>query len=71
VSATDAVVRFEQQDDLVDVPITVTIAYESGAVENFIVIVSDKNTERAIPLKGRVRTIAANADYAALVEIDR
>ncbi|MFL6278941.1 MAG: M1 family aminopeptidase [Vicinamibacterales bacterium] len=71
VSATDAIVNFEQQDDIVDVPITVTIAYESGTVESFVIILTDKHTERAIPLKGRIRTIAANADYAALVEIDR
>jgi hypothetical protein len=71
LSATDAVVHFEQQDDLVDVPITVTIAYESGAVASFVVILADKNTERAIPIQGRVRTITANADNAALVEMDR
>src|SRR4051812_4378169 len=71
LSATDAVVRFEQQDDIVDVPITVTIAYESGAVESVVVSLTDKATERTIPLKGRVRTIAANADNAALVEIER
>src|SRR4051794_30673647 len=71
LSATDAVVHFEQQDDLVDVPITVTITYESGAVESVVVILAEKNTERTIPLQGRVRTIAANADNAALVEIER
>ena len=63
--------RFEQADDVVDVPITVTVTYESGNVESVVVIVTEKQTERAIPLKGRVRTIAANADNAALVEIDR
>jgi len=71
LSATAATVRFEQQDDIVDVPITVTITYESGAVESVVVILAEKNTERTIPLQGRVRTIAANADNAALVEIDR
>ena len=71
LSATEATVRFEQLDEVVDAPITVTITYESGNVESVVVILSDKHTERTIPLKGRVRTIAANADNAALVEIER
>ena len=71
ISAADATVRFEQPGELVDVPITVTITYESGTLESYVVKVTEKETERAIPLKGRVRSIAANADNAALVEIDR
>jgi len=71
LSASDATVRFEQQSDVVDVPVTVTITYESGNVESVVVLLTEKHTERTIPLKGRVRTIAANADNAALVEIDR
>jgi len=71
ISGTDATVRFEQQDEVADVPITVTVTYESGNVESVVVPLTDKHTEREIPLKGRVRTIAANADNAALVEIER
>ena len=71
LSATEATVRFEQADDVVDVPITVTVTYESGTVESVVVMVTEKQTETAIPLKGRVRTIVANLDNAALVEIDR
>ena len=71
VSATEATVRFEQPGEPVDVPITVTVTYDSGAVESYVVNVTEKQAERAIPLKNRVRSVAANADYAALVEIDR
>ena len=71
VSGAEATVRFEQHADPVDVPITVTVTYASGATENDVVILADKHTERVIPLKGPVRTITANADNAALVEIDR
>ncbi|MBW8896288.1 MAG: hypothetical protein JF613_08920, partial [Acidobacteria bacterium] len=67
----EATVRFDQADAVVDVPITVTITYDSGAVDNVVVVLADKHTERLIPLKGPVRSIAANADNAALVEIDR
>ena len=71
ITGADATVRFEQHADPVDAPITVTVTYASGATENFMVILADKHTERVIPLKGPVRTIAANADNAALVEVDR
>jgi hypothetical protein len=64
-------VRLEQLDELVDAPITVTITYQSGNVESVVVILTDKHTEQTIPLTGRVRTIAANADNAALVDIER
>jgi len=70
LSETEATVRFEVPDEAVEVPITVTVTYDSGATENVVVQLADKHTERTIPLKGRVRTIAANADNAALVEID-
>jgi peptidase M1-like protein len=71
LSANEAIVRFEQLDTVVDAPITVTITYESGTVESEVVVLTEKHSERLIPLKGRVRTIAANADNAALVEIER
>jgi len=71
VTESEATVRFEQHAEPVDVPITVTVTYASGATDNVVVILADKHTERAIPLKGPVRTISANADNAALVEVDR
>ena len=71
LSATEAIVRFEQLDTVVDAPVTVTITYESGNIESVVVVLTEKHSERTIPLKGRVRTIAANADNAALVEIER
>jgi aminopeptidase N len=71
LSSTEATVRFEQLDEVVDAPITVTITYDSGNIESVVVILTDKHAERTIPLKGRVRTIAANADNAAMVEIER
>jgi hypothetical protein len=71
LSATEAIVRFEQLDTVVDAPITVTVTYESGNIASRVVVLTEKHTEQTIPLKGRVRTIAANADNAALVEIER
>ncbi len=71
ITGTDAAIRFEQHGDPVDVPITVTVTYDSGTVENVIVLLSEKETVRTLALKGKVRTISANTDNAALVEIDK
>ena len=71
VNGTDAVVRFDQHGEAVDVPITVTITYMDGSSENILFILADAHTERTVALKGQVRTMAANTDSAALVEIDR
>jgi len=71
MSEGDVIVRFEQHHDVTDIPITVTLTYESGDTESVVVVVSDKQVERVIPLNGRLRNIVANADNAALVEIDR
>jgi hypothetical protein len=71
LTADSALVRFEQRGDPVDVAITVTIAYTSGNTEEIIIVLADKMTERTLPLRGAVRSITANADNGALVEIDR
>jgi len=71
VSGNEATVRFEQHAEPVDVPVTVTVTYASGATDTVVVPLANKHTEQTIPLKGSVRTITANADNAALVEIDR
>ena len=67
--AGSAVVRFEQKGDPVDVPVTVTIEYQTGATEEVVVALADKVTERTIPLRGAVRSISANADNGALVRV--
>ena len=71
VTGSEAVVRFEQKGDVVDVPVTVTVAYTSGQSEDIVVALGDHVTERTLPLKGAVRLITANGDNAALVEIER
>ena len=71
IARDPATVRFEQPDDVVDVPITVAITYESGAVDSVVVVLAT-STPSGDSLEGSCAgTIAANADNAALVEIDR
>jgi aminopeptidase N len=71
VSGASATVRFDQQADPVDVPVTVTVTYASGISENIVILLAEKQTERTLPLKGPVRSIAANTDSGALVIIDK
>jgi hypothetical protein len=71
VSDSQALVRFEQRADPVDVPITVTVTYASGITESVLVVLAEKHTERTLGLKGPVRRITANADSAALAIIDK
>jgi hypothetical protein len=71
VTGNSAVIRFEQRGEPVVVPVTVRIEYASGDTEEVVVALADKLTERTLPLKGPVRSITANADNAALVEVER
>lgn len=71
VSGASATIRFDQQADPVDVPVTVTVTYASGITENIVILLAEKQTERTLPLKGPVRNIAANTDSGALVIIDK
>jgi len=67
--AGEATVRFEQHGDPVDVAITVTVTYRNGDSQETVVALTNQVTERTIPLTDQVRSITANADNAALVEI--
>jgi hypothetical protein len=59
------------EDRLFDIPITVTLSYVDGSSEDVTVAVTDKVTERSIPLKRPLRSVDVNRDGAALAEIAR
>jgi hypothetical protein len=71
ISGQEARVVFEQRTDPVVVPVTVTITYTTGSSEDIVVQLTERTTEQTIALKAAVRTIVANADNAALVDIER
>jgi hypothetical protein len=71
ITEGSALIRFEQRADPVDAPVTVTVTYASRATEEILFALEDKVTERTLPLKGPVRSITANADNGALVEITK
>jgi hypothetical protein len=67
-------VRFEHRGEVMPVPITVSITYMNGETDDFVVPVTEKVTEKVLPLKpkaGALRKVEANEDNAALVEIER
>jgi hypothetical protein len=72
--ATSLVVKFDHRGDVMPVPITVSITYMNGEVHEVVVPVTNKSVERTITLRpktGAVRRVEANADNAALVEIEK
>jgi hypothetical protein len=69
--ANAIVVKFEHRGDVAPVPITVAVTYVSGEVDTIVVPVTERVTERKIPVKGAVRRVDVNEDNAALVEIER
>jgi Peptidase family M1 domain len=66
-----ATLRFEQRDTVMQFPLTVRVNYQSGGSEAIVVALSERLTERAVPLKGRLRNIEVNADHAALAKIEK
>ncbi len=64
-------VRFDQKEEIFDIPITVTISYTDGTAEDVIVKLTEATTEIVIPLKGTMRTVDVNKDGGSLAEIEK
>jgi hypothetical protein len=64
-------VRFEQKEEIFDIPITVTVSYSDGTSEDVIVKLTEATTDIVIPLKGTMRAVDVNKDGGALVEIEK
>ena len=64
-------VRFDQKGEIFDIPITVSILYADGTTADVVVAVTEKTTERSIPLTGAVRSVEVNRDGGALVEVEK
>ena len=64
--------RFEQHGAVIyDIPVTVTLRYESGETEDIVVRVDEAVTQVRVPAKGPVRDVRVNDDGAALAEVRR
>ena len=63
--------RFEQDGDVYDVPVTLAVTYADGKTAEFIVAVNDLVTEARFPLSGAIRSIDAYPDGAAVAIIEK
>jgi len=68
IGASEARVRLEHRRTVIPTPVTISILYADNTSEDVTVLASDQVTERTLPLKGPVRAIEANRDYAAVAE---
>ena len=64
-------VRIDQLGPVMDVPVTATIVYTSGATEDHLVKLADGSTFVQWPATGPVRAIELNRDDQALVIVER
>ncbi len=63
-------VKFEQKDDIYDIPITVTVTYADGSSEDVLVEVTERIVERTIEVKQGVRAVDVNRDGGALAVVE-
>ncbi len=67
---TEVVLHFEQQGPVFEVPVTVTLEYERGGSESFIVPIAGRVTDIRIPASQPLREVKFNEDRSALVKIE-
>jgi hypothetical protein len=65
------VLRFEQGNEIFDLPVTVRLHLRDGSSRDIVVPVTEKITEMRVPIESPLRRIDVNEDHAALVEIKR
>jgi hypothetical protein len=65
------VLRVEQEGEVFDVPLTVTLTYASGARRSLVIPVTERVVERTVALEDRLARVTTNDDFAALAEIVR
>jgi aminopeptidase N len=71
VEGQELVVRFQQEGEVYDVPVTLAVTYADGKTAEFIVAVNDSTVEARFPLTGAIRSIDANSDGAAVAIIEK
>jgi len=67
----EVLVQFDQDPKMIfDVPVTVTLQYADGRLQDVLVPVSDTHVEQRIPTSGTVREVQINRDSAALARFN-
>ena len=70
-SGASVSVRLDQIGPVMDVPVTVSVIYASGAIEDHLVKLSQGSTFVQLPASGPVRGIELNRDEQALIVVER
>jgi peptidase M1-like protein len=65
----EVVLRFDQEGDLFDVPVTVSLQFTDRRVTDVMVPVRDRTVEMRVPLEGTLRAAVINNDTGTLAEI--
>jgi hypothetical protein len=65
----DALLRFTQDGDLFDIPITVALQYADRRIQHVMVPVTDRTVDMRVPLDGPLRGATVVDDDGALVEV--
>lgn len=71
VEGQELVVHIEQQGEVFDLPILVSIAYTDGRTDERIVLSRDATTDARIPITGTVRQVEFNQDNGTLGTIEK
>ncbi len=64
-------VRFEQVGEPFDVPVTVSVIYADGRVQDTVVVVTDPRVEWSMKPSGPVKQVQINRDFAAVAIFER
>ena len=64
-------VRFEQLGDTFDIPVTVTLVYTDGRVQDTVVPVTETRVEWTVRPEGTVKQVQVNRDFAAVAVFER
>jgi hypothetical protein len=71
IQTGEVLVQFDQDSTTIfDVPVTVTLQYADGRLQDVIVPVSDAHVEQRIATRGTVREVQINRDWAALARFN-
>ena len=65
----EVVLRFEQQGELFDVPVTVVLDYSGGPSVEVVVPVTERTVEMRLPLEGNLRRVRINNNDGMVAEI--
>lgn len=71
IGAGEVTVHIEQAGEIYDIPVTVTIQYADGSVDEQVVRVTELVTDARLPVQKPVRNVDLNQDNAALAQIDK